>query len=337
MLRPLGSTARRLQTSMTLCLLLAAGQVRGADPGKLYDARVGDGSIARGRDDSEKLDWAEVSLAPGGYAEIEVRSFRGPYRFAGSWSPAGGRQVSLRITETDGAKGADAGGWIEMAGDGFARLEIDGRNAAGGKLAVSFRATGPAAPTWQGLEASETGYGELERGDRRTSVERVQVTMRRGGEAEITLWTPQPLRLSGRWNEARGDEVRFTVSEAFNDRDASGAGTLRLAGRSFERFEIDGRSRGDRFSLDFRVGDRRPETRPERPERWEQLGINLPGNDYNRVYFATLQECQSACDRDRGCRAYTYNTRDRMCYFKDKVGRSERRSDCVSGEKERHH
>ncbi len=327
------STRRVSSWLVASLLLLAAGRLPAADPGQLDDARRGEGSIARGKE-SEQLDEASVVLAAGGRAEIEVRSFRGPYRFAGTWSPGSGKQVKLAITQTDGASGADGHGWIELAGSGFARIEIDGRNAAGGKLAVSFRATGPAPRRFRGLDLRGEGAGELERSGRRVQVRSVRVVMQPDGATEITLYTPRPTELLARWREPQADRVTFELRGISGDAAATGEGTLFLRDGAMERLLVAGQSLSQRLAFDFRVGaSAPPEPAPDASARWEQLGVNLPRNDYTKVYLETLAECQAACERQAQCRAYTYNTRERMCYLKDRVSRAERDSDCVSGEK----
>jgi len=332
MLRP-DPTRRFSYWLFATLLLLATDRLPAADPGKLDDARRGEGSIARGKD-SEQLDQARVVLAANGRAEIEVRSFRGPYRFAGTWSPGPGSHVKLQIDETDGARGADGHGWIEIAGNGFARIEIDGRNAAGGKLAVSFRATGPAPLGWQGLDVRGDGSGDLERSGRRVRVQSVRVVMQPDGATEITLFTPRPTQLLGRWREAQADRVTFDLSGISGDAAATGEGTLWLRDGRMERLLVNGQSLSQRLAFDFRAGvSAPPEPVSDGTSRWEQLGVNLPRNDYTKVYLETLAECQAACERQAQCRAYTYNTRERMCYLKERAARAERDSDCVSGVK----
>jgi hypothetical protein len=65
----------------------------------------------------------------------------------------------------------------------------------------------------------------------------------------------------------------------------------------------------------------------------ERSGYNLEGDDYSKVFLDTLAECQETCAREDQCRAYTYNTRQRMCYLKDQIGRYSPRADTVSGAK----
>ena len=52
-----------------------------------------------------KVGEATVELRSSGYAEIVVRSFRGPYKFVGSWRPGSGKQVAMhQATRSPGAR-----------------------------------------------------------------------------------------------------------------------------------------------------------------------------------------------------------------------------------------
>jgi hypothetical protein len=64
-----------------------------------------------------------------------------------------------------------------------------------------------------------------------------------------------------------------------------------------------------------------------------RAGFDMRGGDYSKIYLGSLGECQQTCADERQCRAYTYNTRDRMCYLKDRPTSYTPRSDTVSGEK----
>jgi hypothetical protein len=404
---------RRLSVSFGLLLLagLVPAPAPAADPGRLHDSRRGEGQIARGPD-TEKLDEATVELRDGGYAEIAVHSFRGVYRLRGSWRPSSGKQVALTITEAYGESGANAAGWISIDGATFDRIEIDGRNGVGGKLAVSFNASGPGRPPqpdWSGLDSTRGGAGDWQYGRSRDTLDRVTVELRRDGTGEIRFRSRGPVRLSGRWSDLRPESVRFDVTGGL-DGSTTGAGTIRFRGDEVEQVDIDGNDRDGRFRLEFRAGVSAPpphadarfteeygydqpgaDLREQRaddlracqdacardprcraytfntPDRrcylkseerpmirrsdcvtgvrhggsgsgdglTEREGYNLEGGDYTSVYLRSLEECQDACRRDRECRAYTYNQRDRMCYLKDRVGNYSPRRDTVSGEKER--
>jgi PAN domain-containing protein len=66
----------------------------------------------------------------------------------------------------------------------------------------------------------------------------------------------------------------------------------------------------------------------------EEPGINRKGSDY--THFSTSQhgECRDACERDRRCRAYTFNSVYSECYLKDGVPGQSQDSRTVSGVKE---
>jgi hypothetical protein len=68
-----------------------------------------------------------------------------------------------------------------------------------------------------------------------------------------------------------------------------------------------------------------------------RAGFDMRGGDYSKIYLGSLGECQQTCADERQCRAYTYNTRDRMCYLKDRPTSYTPRSDTVSGEKSEQH
>jgi hypothetical protein len=65
----------------------------------------------------------------------------------------------------------------------------------------------------------------------------------------------------------------------------------------------------------------------------QEWGVNRPGSDYRDYRTDDADDCRDECRRDRRCRAYAFNTRDRVCYLKDRVPGSERKSDVVSGVK----
>jgi hypothetical protein len=41
-----------------------------------------------------------------------------------------------------------------------------------------------------------------------------------------------------------------------------------------------------------------------------------PGNDYAKIEHFSFEECQSACDKDPACGAYTYNQIRGICFLK---------------------
>jgi hypothetical protein len=93
--------------------------------------------------------------------------------------------------------------------------------------------------------------------------------------------------------------------------------------------------KGDRGGDDrYDVLDRYPRDRRE-GRLTEEWGTNREGGDYTRFRAEDVRECKAACWEDGRCRAYTFNTSRRECYLKDRVPGASRRSDTVSGVKER--
>ncbi len=398
--------------ALILATLIGAGLADGAAAAPLDSfagRRAGTGTL-EGAPGTAQLSEAEVRLRPGGAAEILVFDRRGSFRFTGSWRKDPGDYVKLEIVEAMGNP-ASASGWVLVRDGRFERIELDGRSQGGRKLALSFEASGrdlPYEPDWTGLDATESGWGELELTRARREVERARVVLSPDGRAEITVWAPGELRLSGSWSDRRADSVRIEIRQVSGATSAQGSGEVRWRRDGLESVELSGTLDRDPLRLGFRAGatpprppasgsftieyghdqpgaDYRDLSTPDieacqdacaRDERCraytfntrdrrcylkseerplvrrsdtvtgvkrsgsgsggltERPGYNLEGGDYSRVYLDKLDQCQEACRRDRQCLAYTYNTRDRMCYLKDRVGTYSRRSDTVSGEKE---
>ncbi|HLF56543.1 MAG TPA: PAN/Apple domain-containing protein, partial [Thermoanaerobaculia bacterium] len=98
---------------------------------------------------------------------------------------------------------------------------------------------------------------------------------------------------------------------------------------------LEGNDRNGPFALDFRAGATPPyPDRPDRPRRddfTEEWGFDQPGGDLGRAPAADVAQCQALCADDVRCRAYTFNTRDRLCYLKNAERPLEPRRDCVTG------
>jgi hypothetical protein len=164
----------------------------------------------------------------------------------------------------------------------------------------------PAAAQRSGpLVDARLGEGELEQAGDSEKITESRVVLRADGTA---------------WIEARGRGRAYEFS-----------GQWRQGDRELVGLALRGASGATDYALDFRAAP--PAPRPGRAELSEEVGYNLEGGDYTSVCFETLRECQAACRRDDRCRAYTYNTRSRTCYLKERVGRYQRRDDTVSGDK----
>lgn len=324
--RPLAALA-----ALALLALPAAAQ----RSGPLVDARRGDGVLEQAGD-SDPIVESRVVLRSDGTVWIEARGRARAYEFTGQWRQGEREQ---RLWSIDRALGepANAEGWVMTRDGRLKQVEIVGRFAGGRKLRLSFLATAdlpPRAPVWDGVDSRPAGDGELVRGRGRVPVRAVRVVLTPEGRAEVVVQALAELRLAGRWLEAGGDRVRFVADGGFGGEAGDGDGTIELRDRELVGLSLRGASGATDYALDFRAAPPAPPApRPGRQELSERVGYNLEGGDYTSVYFETLRECQAACRRDERCAAYTYNTRSRTCYLKDRTGRYERRDDTVSGDK----
>jgi hypothetical protein len=66
----------------------------------------------------------------------------------------------------------------------------------------------------------------------------------------------------------------------------------------------------------------------------EEWDLDRRGNDYDNFTVRNLGECQEECRDDSRCRAYTFDTRTRTCYVKDRVNTAQRNQGMVTGYKQ---
>lgn len=64
-------------------------------------------------------------------------------------------------------------------------------------------------------------------------------------------------------------------------------------------------------------------------------GFDYYGGDYTNFRVPADEGCREECRRDRRCAAYTFNTRNGMCYLKEEAGPLRRNADTVTGIKRR--
>jgi hypothetical protein len=41
-----------------------------------------------------------------------------------------------------------------------------------------------------------------------------------------------------------------------------------------------------------------------------------PGNDYSKIKHSSFEECQTSCETDTACNAFTYNQAQNACFLK---------------------
>ncbi len=60
-------------------------------------------------------------------------------------------------------------------------------------------------------------------------------------------------------------------------------------------------------------------------------GTDLPGSDYSTLKGVTLDACQTACQGDSLCHAFTYNQKAKWCFLKSADGTPAAFKDATSG------
>ena len=58
-----------------------------------------------------------------------------------------------------------------------------------------------------------------------------------------------------------------------------------------------------------------------------------PGGDYAGLRVQNVDGCIQACESDRRCRAFDFNTEDRQCWLKDRIPQSRANRSVISGVK----
>jgi hypothetical protein len=66
----------------------------------------------------------------------------------------------------------------------------------------------------------------------------------------------------------------------------------------------------------------------------EEVGYDRSGNDYRSFEARNLGDCKRACAAERRCRAYTFLTRTRGCYLKERASDPRPASGSVTGAKD---
>jgi hypothetical protein len=66
----------------------------------------------------------------------------------------------------------------------------------------------------------------------------------------------------------------------------------------------------------------------------EEWGLDRRGSDFSTFRSDRLADCQDACEREGRCRAYTFDTRNRLCYLKDRVNAPQPDAGMVTGTKD---
>lgn len=72
---------------------------------------------------------------------------------------------------------------------------------------------------------------------------------------------------------------------------------------------------------------------PEHGGLTEERGWDRKGDDYTSFRVRGLYDCQAACRKDGRCRAYTFDTRNDVCYLKDEINSRRENERMITGYK----
>lgn len=309
---------RTFLRSKALCLtlaglcavLLAAAAAVAADYPRLTARHAGSGTYEiRGGGGTWELSDARVLLGDQGRAAITVSGRKIQLEMSGRIVGWNGREHVDIVLDTFDGKATTAKGWIALdRRGGFERIEFDGQTPV--RLGVSFRAKGanleppppPPAPVPQGMTEEPN-------------------VNRRG--ADYRQFTADGLRLCQ--ESCKGDTRCRAYSYNLNSRTCYLK--AQVPGPSSDREVISGVKEG--WS-----GGPGGDGSGGQARLTEERGLDRRGNDYTDFRVRDLLECQQSCRRDDRCRAYTYDTIERVCWLKDRINSQQRNRDMVTGYKE---
>ncbi len=105
------------------------------------------------------------------------------------------------------------------------------------------------------LDELQKGNGRLLIGSRTWDLDSARVELRSGGEMKIHLGGSRRETLDGRWFGGFQNVIDVSVSKGFGSSGTNGSGKIYLNGSNdFRRLELSGRTRGDRYDVEFRTG-----------------------------------------------------------------------------------
>jgi hypothetical protein len=295
--------------------LFVAAAATAAEYPRLTARHAGSGTYEiRGGGGTWELADARVVLDDQGRASIAVSGRKIQLAMSGRIVGWNGREhVDIELDTFDG-KATTAKGWIALdRRGGFERIEFDGQTPV--RLGVSFRSKGanlePPPPPAQPA-TPPPGLTEEPNVDRRG--------------ADYRHFTAEGLRLCQ--ESCKGDTRCRAYSYNLNSRTCYLKS--QVPGATSDREVISGVKEG--WTGGAAGGDAGDAGGGSRLS--EERGLDRRGNDYSDFRVRDLLECQESCLRDERCRAYSYDTIDRVCWLKDRVNSQERNRDMVTGYKE---
>lgn len=271
----------------------------------------------RGSQEKWDLTEARVVLGQGGTAAVELWGRNVQIAMRGRITKFNGREhVDIVLDTFDGVP-TTAKGWVALdRRGGVERIEFDGQSPV--RLGVSFRSQGPnieppppppptPAPTPPGLTEE---YGVNRRGadyrnfaadDLRTCQNACKGDTR--CRAYAYNLNHRVCYLKSQVPEASGDrEVTSGIKQGWGGGEGGSGGTSGGGGGQ--------------------------------GQLTEERGLDRRGNDYSDFRARNLLDCQDSCRRDNRCRAYSFDTIERVCWLKDRVNSQQRNRDIVTGYKQ---
>lgn len=199
---------------------------------------------------SYNLNQTSVNLQQNGQASIALRGQINT-TLIGRWSGSIGRQVNLQITRGFDRANTSGNGVLYLSNDfEIERLEISGVTGRS-TYVVSFSASGR-DPGRGEVRSSARGRGQFRLGFSPPSlVNRVDVELRRNGDAMIRAMGGTDVTLRGRWASGRAGAVQLEITAGLGA-NTSGRGVLNLDNRdNIVDLDISGTAARQRFQLTF--------------------------------------------------------------------------------------
>ncbi len=306
--------------SFFACVVPGAAQAPAAaqEYPRLAARHAGGGTYEnRGSQEKWTLSEARIVLDDQGRAAIDVSGRGVQLELRGRITDFNGREhVTIALDTFDGVP-TTAKGWISLdRRGGFERIEFDGQTPV--RLGVSFRSKGanleppppppapPQPPTPPQGMTEEPGVN------------------RRG--ADYRHFMSEDLR---RCQETCEGDTRCRAY-SFNLDTRTCYLKAQAPAQSYDREVVSGVKQG----WSGGPGSGGGSDGGGQSRLTEERGLDRRGNDYSDFRVRDLIECQETCLRDDRCRAYSYDTIDRVCYLKDRVNSQQRNSDVVTGYKD---
>jgi hypothetical protein len=174
--------------------------------------------------------------------------------FRGRWNTDGSRSVWLRVTDAFGSNASGSGSAEFTGGDALDYISLSGESRRGSYWA-EFRSHansggGGSDATFRDVRGTGNAYFAS---TGNTSVNRVTVELRAGGEFRMQFWGNRNGSVYGRYSRS-GDVCSVRITDAMGESDVQASGVVYLSsnGRQLHALNISGSINRRNFSIDFR-------------------------------------------------------------------------------------